>query len=313
MTLRTSMCVGMVSALVCTCSAAAQGPPPARVTVADGIDLELSMTGVKADAHLLESAARVRDGEVYRLILDGQGYARFAYALRVEPRTTGIEVVFRPVRLHEALRAFAPQERTYTSPFKLDSSLATLSDLQWSGVVKAGDAITLDLFHQPGTGQRIGDSVRVVSVTQAALAQLTASRAQRQERRPVLTLAGLKIRRAGRVLNEDHPSTFATGHAVAIGLGDGLGTVIFSAEEPSTHAPNGVARVQGRGFRFTLDGAEYECTTTEPIGPAGLAFVWMYVRREPLPHVKGFFLAGGDTVDSMLSPGAPRPGEKAAR
>ena len=45
-----------------------------RVTVAEGIVLGLSMTGVTSPSTAgLEPRVRVQDGEVYRLIVDGAG------------------------------------------------------------------------------------------------------------------------------------------------------------------------------------------------------------------------------------------------
>ncbi|MGV3518585.1 hypothetical protein [Luteitalea sp.] len=292
----------MVWAMGVPVVAQTSGPAVARITVADGIELELSMTGVRPNGRDLEPRVQVQDGDVYRMIVDGDGYARFAYALRLEARTGGVELLFRPVRLHEAMRAFAPRQRTYDSPFRLDGGLATFFDVQSSGTVRPGDNITLDLFEQRETGHRVGDAVRVISVSAAGLARLAALRARRQDNRPVLTLAGMTIRRAGRVLNADRPGTLATAHAVGLGLGEKNGTVFFSAEPPQTEVPYGVATIDGRVLRFTLDGVEYECTGTEPVGPPGLSSVWMYVLREPLPYVKGFFVAGGDSVDVLMNP-----------
>ena len=289
---------------MCPPAAAQVNPGVAQVTVADGINLTLSMTGVTGSRHL-QSTARVHDGELYRLIVDGAGYARFAYAVRVEPRAAGIELMLRPIRLHEALSAFAPRQRTYTLPFKLDSGLSTLPDIQWSGEMRVGDSLSLDLFHQPGTHNRIGDLVTLVSVTTAGLARLKALRTQRQDTRPVLTVAGMTIRRDGRILNGDCPGTLVTGHAIGLGLAEAAGAVLFSAEPPQTEAPYGVATIDGRTLRFTLDGHEYECTGTAPIGPAGLTSVWMYVRREPLPFVKGYFVLAGESIDALMAIAPP--------
>ncbi len=278
------------------------GTAVARITVADGIELELSMAGVRPNGRDLKSRVQVHDGEVYRMIVDGEGYARFAYALRLKARDGEVELLFRPVRLHEAVRAFAPRQRTYTLPFRLDSGLATFADVQSSGTIRSADSITLDLFEQRETGHRVGDVERLVSMSEAGLARLAALRRHRQDNRPVLTVAGMTIRRAGRIINADQPGTFATAHAVGLGLGEKNGTVLFSAEPPQTEVPYDVATIDGRVLRFTLDGVEYECTGSEPVGPPGLSSVWMYVRREPLPYVKGFFVAGGDSVDVLMNP-----------
>jgi hypothetical protein len=111
----------------------------------------------------------------------------------------------------------------------------------------------------------------------------------------------MTIRRTGRVLNADRPGTLATAHAVGLGLGEN-GTVVFSAEPPQAEGPYGVATIDGSVLRFTLDGVQYECTGSDPVGPPGLSSVWMYVLREPLPDVKGFFVAGGDSVDVLMNP-----------
>jgi len=295
--------LALLIASVCPPAAAQVNAGAAQVTIADGIDLALSMSGVTPGTRPLQSTVRVHDGELYRLIVDGAGYARFAYAVRVEPRAAGVELMLRPVRLHEAVTAFAPRQRAFTLPFKLDSGLNTLPDTQWSGDMRAGDTLTLDLFHQPGTHQRIGDIVTLASVTNAGLARLKALRDQRREARPELTVAGITIRRDGRILNGDRPGTFATGHAVGLGLADAAVTVLFSAEPPQTEAPYGVAAIDGRTLRFTLDGHEYECTATDPIGPAGLTSVWLYVRREPLPFVKGYFVLAGESIDKLMAIG----------
>ena len=249
-----------------------------RVTLADGIVLGLSMSGVSSPSTAaLEPRVRVQDGEVYRLIVDGAGRARFSYAIRVDPRAKGVELVFRPVRLHEALRAFAPQQRIYDLPFRLESGLVTLPDVQTSGAVSAGDSVTLDLFDNRDTGQRVGDRLRVIAIAPEAIEQLAATRKARVESRAVLTIAGKTIRRAGQVINSDRPGNLATGHVVALGLGEGVGTAVFSAEPAQMEAPYGVAVVDGHTLRFTLDGVDYECSGTDPIGPPGLASVWMYV------------------------------------
>jgi hypothetical protein len=297
--------LGTIALLAWTMGAPAVAQTPgsavARITVADGIELELSMTGVQTNVGNLEPRVQVQDGEVYRMIVDGKAYARFAYALRLEARTGGVELVFRPVRLHEAMRAFAPRQRTYDAPFRLDSGLATFSDVQPSGLIRPGDRITLDLFEQPETGHRVGDVVTLVALSEAGLKRLADLRTRRQDNRPVLTVAGMTIRRAGRVINADRPGTFATSPVVGLGLGDGNATVLFSAEPPQTAVPYGVATVDGRVLRFTLDGVEYECTGTDPVAPPGLSSVWMYVLREPLPYVKGFFQLAGDSVDALIN------------
>ncbi len=183
------------------------GTAVARITVADGIELELSMTGVRPNVRDLEPRVQVQDGEVYRMIVDGHGYARFAYALRLEARTGGVELLFRPVRLHEAMRAFAPRQRTYDSPFRLDSGLATFFDVQSSGTIRPGDDVTLDLFEQRETGHRVGDVVRLVSASEAGLGTVGRIAHTPTGQPSVLTVAGMTIHRAGRVINADR-----TGH-----------------------------------------------------------------------------------------------------
>ena len=273
-----------------------------RVTVAEGIVLGLSMSGVASSATAgLEPRVRVQDGEVYRLIVDAAGRARFAYAIRVDARGGRVEVVFRPVRLHEAVRAFAPPQPFYNLPFRLDGGLVTLPDIQMSGAVSAGDSISLDLFDNPETGQRIGDQLRIIAISPKAAEQLAATRKARIESRAVLTIAGMTIRRAGQVVNSDKPGTFATGHVVGLGLGAEVGMAIFSAEPPQTEVPYGVASVDGHTLRFILDGQEYECSGTDPIGPLGLTSLWMYVERQPPSFVKGFWVAASDdSADTFI-------------
>jgi hypothetical protein len=315
--MNTRLVLGLVH-LGVVASAFAAGAQPAtgetRVTVADGIVLGLSMSGVsESSAAALEARASVQDGEVYRMIVDGAGRARFAYAIRVDPRGKGVEVVFRPVRLHEAVRVFAPRQPTYTLPFRLDGGLVTLPDIQTSGGLSAGDRVSLDLFDNRETGQRVGDQVRVISIAPGAVEQLAATREARMASRPVLTVAGMTIRRAGQVINSDRPGTFATGHIVGMGLGHDVGTVIFSADPPQREVPDGVAAVDGHTLRFTLDGEEYECSGTDPVGPARLTSLWMYVRREPPPWQKdrpvgnGYFVLASDgSVDKFLETWPPR-------
>lgn len=273
-----------------------------RVTVADGIVLGLSMSGVASPATAgLEPRVRVQDGEVYRLIVDAAGRARFAYAIRIDARGGRVEVVFRPVRLHEAVRAFAPPQPFYTLPFRLEGGLVTLPDIQMSGAVSAGDSISLDLFDNPETGQRIGDQLRVIAISPKAVAQLAAMRKARIESRAVLTIAGMTIRRAGQVINSDKPGTLASGHVVGLGLGAEVGMAIFSAEPPQMEVPYGVAFVDGHTLRFTLDGQEYECSGSDPIGPPGLTSLWMYVERQPPSFVKGFSVAASDdSADTFI-------------
>jgi hypothetical protein len=269
-----------------------------RVTVADGIVLGLSMSGVSSTSALV-ARVRVRDGEVYRLVVDATGLARFAYAIRLDPVGTGVEVVFRPVRLHEALRAFAPQQPTYTLPFRLDA-LVTLPDIQRSGAVAVGDDVALDLFDNRDTGQRIGDRVRMLAIDPRAIGQLAATRRAAIEARPELTLAGMTIRRGGQIIRHGKPGNLATGYAVGLGLGNGAGTAVFSAEAPGSAVPEGVALVDGATIRFTVDGHEYECSGTDPIGPPGLTSVWLYVMREPPPFGDGFLLSASDSVDGLF-------------
>lgn len=273
-----------------------------RVTVADGIVLGLSMSGVASPVTAgLEPRVRVQDGEVYRLIVDAAGRARFAYAIRIDARGGRVEVVFRPVRLHEAVRAFAPPQPFYNLPFRLEGGLVTLPDIQRSGAVSAGDSISLDLFDNPETGQRIGDELRVIAISPRAVEQLAATRKARIESRAVLTLAGMTIRRAGQVINSHKPGSLATGHVVGLGLGADVGMAIFSAEPPQTEVPYGVAFVDGPTLRFTLDGQEYECSGTDPIGPPGLTSLWMYVERQPPSFVRGFSVAASDdSADTFI-------------
>lgn len=272
------------------------------VTVAEGIVLGLSMSGVASPATAgLEPRVRVQDGEIYRLIVDAAGRARFAYAIRIDARGARVEVVFRPVRLHEAVRAFAPPQPFYNLPFRLEGGLVTLPDIQMSGAVSAGDSISLDLFDNPETGQRIGDQLRVIAISPRAVEQLAATRKARIESRAVLTIAGKTIRRGGQVINSDKPGTFATGHVVGLGLGADVGMAIFSAEPPQTEVPYGVASVDGHTLRFALDGQEYECSGTDPIGPPGLTSLWMYVERQPPAFVRGFSVAASDdSADAVI-------------
>jgi hypothetical protein len=275
-----------------------------RVTVADGIVLGLSMSGVTSPTtDSLEPRVVIQDGELYRLIVDATGRARFSYAIRIDSLDGRVEVVFRPVRLHEALRAFAPPQPTFRLPFRLEHGLVTLPDIQTSGAVSAGDTISLDLFDNPNTNQRIGDHIRVIAISPKAVEQLAATRKARLESRAVLTVAGLTIRRGGRVIRSDRPGTLATGHVVGVGLGVEVGTAIFSAEPPRKEAPYGVATVDGHTLRFTLDDEEYECASTEPIGPPGLTTLWMYVRREAPPFGSGNghgVMASDSSVDTFM-------------
>jgi hypothetical protein len=301
----TRLILGLVPLALVASASAAVGqetlPGETRVTIADGIVLGFSMSGVTpSSTAALEPRVHVQDGEVYRLIVDAAGRARFSYAIRVDLQGRGVEVVFRPVRLHEAMQAFAPRQATYDLPFRLESGLVTLPDIQRSGAVSAGDSVTLDLFDNRDTGQRIGDQVRVIAISPKAVEQLAVTRQASLASRPVLTIAGMTTRRAGQVINRDKPGTLATGHVVGLGLGAEVGTAIFSAEPPQTEAPYGVAVIDGHTLRFTLDGQEYECSGTEPIAPPGVTSVWMYVVREAPPFVKGYWVAGGDSVDAFI-------------
>ncbi len=284
-------------------SAVADDSAEARITVADGIVLGLSMTGVLPHgSQAMDSRIAVKDGEVYRIIVDTSGYARFAYAIRLDPLDGGVDVVLRPVRLHEAARAFASGQRTFVLPFRLDRTLATLDAVQASGRLGSGDEVSLDLFDNRQTGQQVGDRLRVISLSPQGVAALETSRRQRADVRRELTLAGLTIRRGGTVLNVAKYGSLATGPVVAAGLGDETGTVAFSAEAPTDVPPDGVATVDGNVIRFTLDGVDYECTGTEPVSPPEVTSVWMYVRREPMPHVRGFWVGAGDSVAAVLTP-----------
>ncbi|MCC6162674.1 MAG: hypothetical protein IT182_04925 [Acidobacteria bacterium] len=295
--------LSLVTVCASPTSAVADDSAEARITVADGIVLGLSMTGVLPyDGQAMDSRIAVKDGEVYRIIVDRSGYARFAYAIRLNPRDGGVEVVLRPVRLHEAARAFAARRRTFIMPFRLDETLATLAATQTSGRLGSGDEVSLGLFDNRQTGQQVGDRLRVISLSPQGVAALETSRRQRADVRPELTLAGLTIRRGRTVLNVNRPGTFATGPVVAAGLGDDTGTVAFSAEAPTDAPPDDVATVDGHVIRFTLDGVDYECTGTEPVGPPDVTSVWMYVRREPMPHVRGFWVGAGDSVAAVLTP-----------
>src|SRR4029078_8055988 len=132
--------------------------------------------------------------------------------------------------------------------------------IQMSGAVSAGDSISLDLFDNPETGQRIGDQLRVIDISPKAVEQLAATRKARIESRPVLTIAGMTIRRAGQVLNSDKPGTLATGHVVGLGLGAEVGMAIFSAEPPQTEVPYGVASVERHILRSPPDRHGARCT-----------------------------------------------------
>ena len=77
---------------------------------------------------------------------------------------------------------------------------------------------------------------------------------------------------------------------------------IFSAEPPQTEVPNSVAFVDGHTLRFTLDGQEYECSGTDPIGPPGLTSLWMRVERQPPSFVNGFWVAASDdSADTFIT------------
>lgn len=61
-------------------------------------------------------------------------------------------------------------------------------------------------------------------------------------------------------------------------------------------------------MRFWLDGQEYEYVSAEPVGPAGLSSLWMYVvdrdvpdpsRRDP--RAGRIWVGASDSVDAALA------------
>ena len=283
-----SMALGLATGVVA--AAEAQSPRELTMRLADGVVLAVSMDGIVGDAQTPDMDVRssARSGEVHRLLVDERGIARFAYAVSVEPDGEGAALSFRPVRLHETLGAFAPGTPTYTLSFGLDGAIATLGERQTTGRVREGDVIRLDVFEQPHTGRRLTDVIRVVELSPPSVRRLAASRAVRSAKPPTLTLAQFELRRDGELVGR--VGGLATNHVVMLGL-VGRGTVIFSAD-PHPDAPSaGVASVDGGTLRFSLDDEEYEYVSDEPVAPAGLTSLWMYVvdHDVPDPSMRDFF------------------------
>lgn len=263
-------------------AAEAQSSRELTMRLSEGIVLAVSMDGVDGDAESpdIDVRSSARTGEVHRLVVDEKGVARFAYAVSIEPEGQGAALSFRPVRLHETLGAFSPGTPTYTLPFRLDGSIGTLAERQGTGRVSEGDVIRLDVFEQPQTGRRLTDVIRVVELSPSSVRRLAASRAVRSAQPPTLTLAQFELRRDGQVLGR--MGGLATGHVVMLGV-VGRGTVIFSAEPHADEPSAGMATIERGTLRFWLDGQEYEYISAEPVGPAGLTSLWMYVVDRDVP------------------------------
>jgi hypothetical protein len=306
---RTAALVPMVLVLTAGMVAAAEARSSRELTMrlSDGIVLAVSMDGVDGDAPSpdIDVRSSARTGEVHRLVVDERGIARFAYAVSVEPDGEGAALSFRPVRLHETLGAFSPGTPTYTLPFGLDGAVATLDEHQTTGRVSEGDVIRLDVFEQPETGRRLTDVIRVVELSPSSVRRLAASRALSSGKPPTLTLAQFELKRDGTLVGR--MGGLATNHVVMLGL-VGRGTVIFSAEPHPDEPSAGMATVEGGTLRFWLDGHEYEYVSAEPVGPAGLTSLWMYVADRDVPdpswrdrRAGPIWVGASDSVDRALA------------
>ena len=140
----------------------------------------------------------------------------------------------------------------------------------------------------------------MIAISPKAVEQLAVTRQASLASRPVLTIAGMTTRREGQVINRDKPGTLATGHVVGLGLGAEVGTAIFSAEPPQTEAPYGVAVIDGHTLRFTLDGQDSSVRGRNPSPLQESRRCGCYVVREKPPFVKGYWVAGGDSVDAFI-------------
>jgi len=264
------------------------------VTLSNGVQLRLNTTPSSLNARLEPASGN----SFYHIFWDGD-LAAFAYELAVDRTPDGeqFRITAKPAGLEFAAQ-FPNADGGKPTP--------TLQQELESPLLASGGQFTVDIPTNPGTGEKVTDSIQVqVSRRGAPVSEADAEAAQ-------LRFAGLKVYIDGKLVSPNNAGTTVLGRYTMFYL-PGHGAYFFSSEPVDRRVFVQIGSVDQGNLQFTLDNETYACKSDAQIlMHSARGELWVY--HDPNYKPAGnwtksvltngsrdeFFAAGSDSLDWWL-------------
>jgi len=256
--MRTAFAISLFGAAVCFAQESAS------VSLSNGIQLKISaISSTGSTGNLKTEMAPASGSSFYRIYRDESGLAAFAYELKVERSSDGLQ--FRVSAL--------PAEKEFADKFpNADGGKPTpsLSEVHQSPLLDSGGKFEIPIPTNPGLQMTLTDVVVVLMNGRGAAADASAQSSA------LIRFAALAVRSDGKLLSGGAAGAIVAGR-YAMFYVPGRGGFFFSTEpvdpRPFLHA--GV--VDGDTLNFTIDNQVYECESEAQILPQSQRDqIWVY-------------------------------------
>jgi hypothetical protein len=231
---------------------------------------------------------------VNRVILDRANNILFVYNLEASRGASADTVRIRIEPISAATEAGMLKDAARPGrPRFSGAHLPTVAGVR-EFAVKIGEAVTLDILHNPSTGEKIYDVLRPISSSSPVMSITSVAAPE------TISLKQISIRLNGRTMSA--PASFIIGSAVRIDI-PRHGTYVVAAYDPHKASPDhgfaAIAHADGKTLSWALGGDRVEITSsTNVLTRAGTGVLWVYHDPHYQPDVVG--LQSADTVDWLL-------------
>jgi hypothetical protein len=227
-------------------------------------------------------------------VRDKAGNILFAYNLKAMRGAGPNTVMIRIEPISAATEAgMLKYEASHGRPFP-GAHLPTVSGVREFPVVKAGEAVALDILFNPSTGEKIFDVLRPIAAT-TSLMSVTVVPAPE-----TISLKDIAVRINGRTMAA--PASWMIGSAVRIDIPH-HGTYVVAAVDPHESSPDhafaAIAQADGKTLSWTIGRDRVEITSSTNISTrSGKGVLWVYHDPHYQPDVVG--LQSADTVEWLF-------------
>jgi hypothetical protein len=226
---------------------------------------------------------------VNRVVRDRANNILFVYNLEASRAAAPNTVMIRISPISAATeKGMLKWEATNGRPFP-GAHLPTVLGAREFAAVKLGEAVTLDILHNPSTGETIFDVLRPIPTPASGMSVTVVPAPE------TISLKEVAIRVNGRAIAA--PASFIIGSAVRIDI-PRLGTYVLTASDPHRAPFSAIAHADGKTLSWEMGRDRVEITSSSNVLRSGKRFLWLYHDPHYQPDVVG--LQSADTIDWLL-------------
>jgi hypothetical protein len=253
------------------------------VSLGNGIQVEIttSFGAESGDVKVTAEMSAASGNGFCRIFWDENHLAVFAYELLVSRSSDGLEIRISTKPAGDDFAARYPD----ADGGKPTPTLSAPVDYP---PLRSGGHLKIPLFHLPGQGVSVIDTVQVSVGESHVIRTASAFATQYPDE---LRFAALKVYSNGRLISNNAAQRTVAGK-FAMFYVPGKGGYFFTTDPPAGRGFMKTGVVNGKRLRITVDNDTYDCVSEEPIlmhNPAGE--VWVY-------HDPGYKPAGNWTVEN---------------